>query len=87
MANASSLFDKLADAASDFKSLGIPNVLRKAPDLEKRVENIRAMFKVQDHELMPMKGKDADFDTIAKRVKSIESELDDLLIQYRKELK
>lgn len=87
MSSASSLFDKLADAASDFKSPSIPGVLRRAPDLEKRVENIRSFFKVDDHELKPVKGKDADFDTIAKRVRNIENELDDQLNQYKKELK
>lgn len=87
LATAGSLFEKLADAASDFKSSSIPGVLRRAPELEQRIESIRQLFKVDDNELKPVKGKDADFDAIAKRVRTIESDLQDQLQQYKRELK
>lgn len=85
--NISNLFEKLADAASDFTSPSIPSVLRRAPELEQRVAEIRALFKVDGDDLRPVKGKSAEFDAIAKRVRTIESDLRDQLDEYKKELK
>jgi hypothetical protein len=86
-ANASKMFEKLADAAEDFSSSTILQVLRRAPELERRVEAIRAQFKYDDDELRPIKKADADFDDIAKRVRNIEADLDEQLKEYRRELK
>lgn len=83
----SDLFEKLADAASDFKSPSIPSVFRRAPELEKRVEAIRESFKLDGDDLKPVRGKNAEFDVIAKRVRQIETDLQDQLQEYRKELK
>lgn len=42
------MFEKLAEAASDFKSDTLGNILRRAPDMSTTLKTIRDMFVVSE---------------------------------------
>ncbi|GAA5837892.1 hypothetical protein JCM9279_004059 [Rhodotorula babjevae] len=75
----------LADLAEDFKSSGIRNLLSSVPDVADLLEEIKELY--DGEELLPVAGKDEDFDRVAQNVEDIEDSLEEALAVARSSLK
>ncbi|TNY21923.1 muts domain V-domain-containing protein [Rhodotorula diobovata] len=75
----------LADIAEDFKSTGIRRLISSAPDLADLLEEIKELY--DGEELLPVPGKDDEFDRVAQNVVDVEDSLEEALAAARKSLK
>ncbi|GAA6001069.1 mismatch repair ATPase MSH6 [Rhodotorula paludigena] len=75
----------LGDLCEDFKSEGIPNLIRAVPDVSDLLSEIQELY--DGEELLPVSGKDEDFDRVVTNVEAVESELQEELRTARKSLK
>ncbi|KAM0787401.1 hypothetical protein ACM66B_003486 [Microbotryomycetes sp. NB124-2] len=77
--------DGLLNATSDFKSSGIPGLLRSAPEIEPLLDEIESLF--DGEEMLPVDGKDADYERVKANVDKYEEALQDELEDAKKKLK
>ncbi|GAA6051780.1 hypothetical protein JCM3770_004968 [Rhodotorula araucariae] len=75
----------LGELAEDFNSSGILGLLRAAPDVADLLEQIKDLY--EGEELLPVPGKDEEFDRVAQNVDDVEEALDDALTAAQKSLK
>ncbi|KAI0066930.1 DNA mismatch repair protein Msh6 [Artomyces pyxidatus] len=69
----------LADASESFDSKTILGLLRSAPNLLPNIKNVESRFLKPENdndELLPVEGKDDEYDGIAGEIKSLEEELE-----------
>ncbi|BGO99350.1 DNA mismatch repair protein msh6 [Rhodotorula toruloides] len=79
----------LGDLSEDFKSQGIPNLIRSVPDISELLEEVQGLY-IWDEEagsLHPAEGKDEDFERVRQKVDDVEDELQQELRLVRKSLK
>ncbi|BGP39629.1 DNA mismatch repair protein msh6 [Rhodotorula kratochvilovae] len=75
----------LGELAEDFKSSGIIGLIRAAPDVADLLEEIKDLY--EGEELLPVPGKDEEFDRVAQNVDDVEEALEDALTAAQKSLK
>ncbi|KAJ8294900.1 DNA mismatch repair protein msh6 [Rhodotorula toruloides] len=79
----------LGDLSEDFKSQGIPDLIRSVPDVSELLEEMQGLY-IWDEEagsLHPADGKDEDFERVRQKVDEVEEELQQELRSARKSLK
>ncbi|KIL62704.1 hypothetical protein M378DRAFT_128542 [Amanita muscaria Koide BX008] len=81
---------KLTNESESFASKTILGLLRGAPDLLPNIKNIENMFvssgEIDMDELVPQRGRDADYDTIMTEINGLEQELQGDLSALKKDL-
>ncbi|SDA02255.1 BZ3501_MvSof-1269-A2-R1_C50g00263 [Microbotryum saponariae] len=75
----------LGNLADEFVSTGIPQLIRSAPDLGPLLEEIEAMY--DGDELLPVEGKDEQYEVVRRKVEQIEEQLDEQLEKAKKDLR
>ncbi|GAA6027763.1 hypothetical protein JCM8097_008022 [Rhodosporidiobolus ruineniae] len=75
----------LRDLAEGFKSQGIPGLLDSVPDVEGLVEEVKGLYDTD--ELLPVDGKDEEYERVREAVEEVEEALQDELKKARKLLK
>ncbi|GEM07599.1 DNA mismatch repair protein MSH6 [Rhodotorula toruloides] len=79
----------LGDLSEDFKSQGIPDLIRSVPDIGELLEEVQGLY-IWDEKpgtLHPADGKDEDFERVRQKVDEVEDELQQELRSVRKSLK
>ncbi|GAA5958465.1 hypothetical protein JCM21900_001479 [Sporobolomyces salmonicolor] len=74
-----------ASLSEDFKSAGIPSLLRNAPDISTLLEEIKELY--EGDELLPVEGKDEEYERVRLNVEEIEEALQDELEKAQKQFK
>ncbi|KDE02450.1 hypothetical protein MVLG_07000 [Microbotryum lychnidis-dioicae p1A1 Lamole] len=75
----------LGNLADEFVSTGIPQLIRSAPDLGPLLEEVEAMY--DGDELLPVEGKDEQYEVVRRKVEQIEEQLDEQLEKAKKDLR
>ncbi|KAK4049028.1 DNA mismatch repair protein msh6 [Microbotryomycetes sp. JL201] len=75
----------LLNATSDFKSKGIPGLLRSAPEFDTLLDEIESLY--DGAEMLPVDGKDEDYERVKANVDKYEDALQDELEDAQKKLK
>ncbi|SCV67515.1 BQ2448_5126 [Microbotryum intermedium] len=75
----------LGNLADEFVSTGIPQLIRSAPDVGPLLEEIEAMYDGDD--LLPVEGKDEQYEIVRLKVEEIEEKLDEQLEKAKKDLR
>ncbi|KAF8184994.1 muts domain V-domain-containing protein [Mycena galopus ATCC 62051] len=83
---------RLADASESFESKTIFGLLRSAPDVIQNIKKVQLMYEKPESEkdaseLVPQAGKDEVYDKIMQEIGELESELDEELTKFQKQLK
>ncbi|KAH6917837.1 DNA mismatch repair protein msh6 [Coprinopsis sp. MPI-PUGE-AT-0042] len=80
---------KLANESEEFESKTILGHLRGAPDLVANVKHLESMFEPPPEkdkdELIPIEGKDEEYDGINQEIRELEEELDEALTEMKKQ--
>ncbi|GAA5881916.1 hypothetical protein JCM16303_003463 [Sporobolomyces ruberrimus] len=75
----------LTDLCEDFKSTGIPSLLKNCPDVGQLLGELQELY--EGEELLPVDGKDEEYERIRQRVDDIESDLQTELKAAQKQFK
>ncbi|BGP15722.1 DNA mismatch repair protein msh6 [Rhodosporidiobolus nylandii] len=75
----------LRELCEDFKSKGIPGLLAGTPDIGELLEEIQELY--DGEELLPVDGKDEDYERVRENVEEVETALDGELKKAKKQLK
>ncbi|GAA5880264.1 hypothetical protein JCM1840_003414 [Sporobolomyces johnsonii] len=81
----SDTLQNLTSLGEDFKSAGIPSLLRNAPDISTLLEEIKELY--EGEELLPVEGKDEEYERVRLNVEEIEEALEDELKKAQKQFK
>lgn len=81
----SSTLKTLSSLSTTFTSTGIPTLLRSSPDIETLLEEIDDLY--DGEELLPVDGKDEDYERVKENVERIEQALEEQLDDAKKLLK
>ncbi|GAA5904211.1 mismatch repair ATPase MSH6 [Sporobolomyces salmoneus] len=75
----------LADLCEDFKSTGVPALVRDCPKIGEMLSDLQDLY--ESDELLPVDGKDEEYERIRQRVEDIETELQGELKAAQKRFK
>ncbi|GAA6023217.1 hypothetical protein JCM10207_004484 [Rhodosporidiobolus poonsookiae] len=75
----------LKTLCEDFKSKGIPGLIEACPDVEELLEEIQGLY--DSDELLPVDGKDEEYERVREAVDEVEAALDEELEKARKRFK
>ncbi|GAA5966543.1 hypothetical protein JCM3765_000953 [Sporobolomyces pararoseus] len=75
----------LADLCEDFKSTGIPSLIENCPDISETLSELQELY--EGEELLPVDGKDEEYERIRQRVQDIEDKLQVELKAAQKQFK
>ncbi|GAA5982227.1 hypothetical protein JCM10908_004792 [Rhodotorula pacifica] len=75
----------LAELCEDFKSQGIPNLLKSIPDITDLLQEIQELY--DSDELLPVDGKDEEYDRAKQVCDDAEEALEEALRDAKKQLK
>ncbi|KAI0031342.1 muts domain V-domain-containing protein [Vararia minispora EC-137] len=80
---------KLADDSESFKSRTVLGLLRSAPDLIPHIKNVESRFQTPERDqddLIPVEGKDEEYDKNRAEMEELEAELDKQLKKLQKQV-
>ncbi|KAJ9114202.1 hypothetical protein QFC20_001718 [Naganishia adeliensis] len=80
-------FGQLSSIAKSFSSSSGSSLLRGAPDMTANLDHIQSMFELVDNDILPTPGASEECDEAAAAVEQAESELEDVLEEYKTQLK
>ncbi|GAA6018493.1 hypothetical protein JCM11491_006423 [Sporobolomyces phaffii] len=75
----------MADLCESFKSTGIPKLIRDCPDIRQVLDDLQELY--EGEELLPVDGKDEEYERIRERVDNIEAQLQSELKAAQKQFK
>ncbi|GAA5847718.1 hypothetical protein JCM3766R1_000742 [Sporobolomyces carnicolor] len=75
----------LSDLCENFKSTGIPSLIKNCPEIGEVLENLQGLY--DSDELLPVDGKDEEYERIRQRVEDIEDKLQGELKAAQKQFK
>ncbi|GAA5834783.1 hypothetical protein JCM11251_003661 [Rhodosporidiobolus azoricus] len=81
----SEMVGTLKSLGEDFKSRGISQLLEGVPDVDEMLEEIKSLFETD--ELLPVDGKDEEFERVREAVEAVEEALDEELAKAQKAFK